>query len=37
MLKTWSDDLVLLMFNLLEYSSTYSDTSGSLWFCSKDE
>ena len=37
MLKTWSDDLVLPMFNLLEHSSTYSDTPGSLWFCSKDE
>ena len=24
------------MYNLLEYSSNYSDTTGSLWFCSKD-
>ena len=25
------------MCNLLEYSSNYSDTAGSLWFYSKDE
>ena len=25
------------MYNLLEYSSDYSDTKGSLWFYSKDE
>ena len=25
------------MYNLMEYSSNYSETSGSLWFCSKDE
>ena len=25
------------MYNLLEYSSSYSDTTGSLWFHSKDE
>ena len=25
------------MYNLLEYSSNYSDTTGSLWFYSKDE
>ena len=30
-------DLVMLMYNLLEYSSNYSDTTGSLRFCSKDE
>ena len=29
-------DLVMLMDNLLQYSSNYSDT-GSLWFYSKDE
>ena len=25
------------MYSLLEYSSNYSDTTGSLWFYSKDE
>ena len=25
------------MYNLVEYSSDYSDTTGSLWFYSKDE
>ena len=25
------------MYNLLEYSSSYSDTTGSLWFYSKDQ
>ena len=25
------------MYNLLEYSSNYSDTAGSLWFYSEDE
>ena len=25
------------MYNLLEYSLNYSDTTGSLWFYSKDE
>ena len=30
-------DLVMSMYNLLEYSSNYSDTTGSLWFYSKDE
>ena len=25
------------MYNLLEYSSNYSDLTGSLWFYSKDE
>ena len=25
------------MYNLLEYSSNYSDTTASLWFYSKDE
>ena len=30
-------DLVMPMYTLLEYSLNYSDTTGSLWFCSKDE
>ena len=30
-------DLVVIMYNLLEYSSSYSDKTGSLWFHSKDE
>ena len=30
-------DLVMLMHNLIEYSSNYSETTGSLWFYSKDE
>ena len=30
-------DLVMPMYNLLEYSSNYSDTTGSLWFYSQDE
>ena len=30
-------DLVMPMYNLLEYSSNYSGTTGSLWFYSKDE
>ena len=30
-------DLVMLMYNLLEYSSNYSDMTGSLWFYSKGE
>ena len=25
-------DLVMLIYNLLEYSSNYSDTASSLWF-----
>ena len=25
------------MYNLIEYSSNYSETTGSLWFCSKGE
>ena len=27
----------MIMYNLLEYSSSYSDKTGSLWFHSKDE
>ena len=30
-------DLVMVMYNLLEYSSKYFDRAGSLWFYSKDE
>ena len=30
-------DLVMSMYNLLEYSSNYSYTRGSLWFYCKDE
>ena len=29
-------DLVMPMYNLIEYSSNYSETMGSLWFYSKD-
>ena len=25
------------MYNLIEYSSNYSETTGTLWFYSKDE
>ena len=30
-------DLVMTMYNLVEYSLSYSETTGSLWFCSKYE
>ena len=30
-------DLVMSMFNLIEYSSNYSETNESLWLYSKDE
>ena len=30
-------DLVMPIYNLIEYSSNYSETTGSLWFYSKDE
>ena len=30
-------DLVMPMYNLTEYISSYSETTGSLWFYSKDE
>ena len=30
-------DLVMPMYNLLEYSSNYSEATRSLWFYSKDE
>ena len=30
-------DLIMSMYNLIEYSSNYSETTESLWFYSKDE
>ena len=30
-------DLVMPMYNRIEYSSNYSETTGSLWFYFKDE
>ena len=30
-------DLVMPIYNLLEYSSNYSETTGCLWFYAKDE
>ena len=30
-------DLVMAMYNLIEYSSNYSETTGSLWLYSKDK
>ena len=30
-------DIVMPMYNLLEYSQNYSITSGSLWNCDRDE
>ena len=30
-------DSVMSMYNLIEYSSNYSETTGSLWVYSKDE
>ena len=33
----WRVSLVILMYNLINYSSNYSETRGSLWFYSKDE
>ena len=30
-------DLIVSMFNLIEHSSDYSETTGSSWFYSKDE
>ena len=29
-------DIVMSMYNLIEYSDNYSKTSGSLWQCCKD-
>ena len=30
-------DLIMSMYNLIEYNSNYSETTGSLWIYSKDE
>ena len=30
-------DIIMLMYNLIEYSDNYADTSGSLWQFKKDE
>ena len=30
-------DLLMPMYNPIEYSSNYSETTGSLWFYSNDE
>ena len=30
-------DLIMLMYNLIEYYSKCSETAGSLWFYKKDE
>ena len=30
-------DLVMVVYNLLEHSSNYFDTTSGLWFYSKDE
>ena len=30
-------DLVMSMYNLIEYNCNYSETTGSLWFYFKDE
>ena len=30
-------DVVMPMYNLIEYSSNYSETTGSFWFYSKDQ
>ena len=30
-------DIVMSMYNLIEYSDNYSDTSGSLWYFKRDE
>ena len=30
-------DLVMSVYNIIEYSSKWSETTGSLWFYSKDE
>ena len=32
-----AEDLVMPMYNLIEYCSNYSETTGSLWFYSKHE
>ena len=30
-------DIIMPMYNLIEYINNYSDTSGSLWQCKRDE
>ena len=30
-------DIVIPIYNLIQYSSNYSETSGQLWFYSKDK
>ena len=30
-------DIVMPIYNLIQYSSNYSETSGQLWFYSKDK
>ena len=30
-------DIIMAMYNLIEYSDNYSDTSGSLWQFKRDE
>ena len=30
-------DIVMPIYNLMQYSSNYSETSGQLWFYSKDK
>ena len=30
-------DIIMPMYNLIEYSDNYSDTSGSLWHFKRDE
>ena len=30
-------DVVMPMYNLIEYSDNYSNTSGSLWKCNRDD
>ena len=30
-------NMIMVMYNLIAYISNYSDITGSLWFCSKDE
>ena len=30
-------DIIMPMYNLIEYSDNYSDTSGGLWHCKRDE
>ena len=34
---TWTKNIAMPMYNLIEYSDNYSDTSGSLWQFKRDE